>query len=186
VGTIAFGRSVDSRITVEELQRLAGNQPKMTLQGYWVPIVTDGEGHIGCLCSQDQILMYHGTQADIEKVNQPRMSASIAAPAPKKKITPEPVGTNFLAQLAAKETRVDWDDFPAQIEKDNSVHVVTDGGANPNQGSAGWGAILNFGYCSHASNNVMELRAIVEALQTFGQFTCMDVDGFSLCQMWDH
>jgi hypothetical protein len=52
------------------------------------------------------------------------------------------------------------------------VHAITDGGAKPNPGSAGWGAILrqngrfacSFGHFNRASNNAMELRAVIRAL----------------------
>jgi hypothetical protein len=50
-----FGHSVDSRISVEMLQRIAGNAEQITSEGYRVPIVTQGEGYIGCLCDHDQI-----------------------------------------------------------------------------------------------------------------------------------
>jgi ribonuclease HI len=52
------------------------------------------------------------------------------------------------------------------------IHVVTDGVARPNPGSAGWGPIIRqnerctwlFGHYDHATNNAMELRAEIEAL----------------------
>jgi ribonuclease HI len=53
------------------------------------------------------------------------------------------------------------------------VHVVTDGGARPNPGSAGRGAVigqnwkctLNFGHYDRASNNAIEILAVVEAFR---------------------
>jgi ribonuclease HI len=52
------------------------------------------------------------------------------------------------------------------------VHVVTGGGANQNPGPAGWGALIRqngaftwmSGHYDMASNNTMELQAVVEAL----------------------
>jgi hypothetical protein len=55
LGTFTFGHSVDSLITVEKLQRLAGNAAQLTLNGYWVPIAIRGEGTIGCLRPHDEI-----------------------------------------------------------------------------------------------------------------------------------
>jgi ribonuclease HI len=63
-------------------------------------------------------------------------------------------------------------EFPTKVEVDKFVHVITDGGARPNPGSAALGAILrqngrfavNFGHGSRALNNAMELRAVIQAL----------------------
>jgi ribonuclease HI len=52
------------------------------------------------------------------------------------------------------------------------IHVVPDGGARPNPGNAGWGAIIRqnkafammWRHFPHATNNTMELRAVTEAL----------------------
>jgi ribonuclease HI len=52
------------------------------------------------------------------------------------------------------------------------VHIVTDGGARPNPGSGGWGALMrqsghyaiNWGHWDLTTNNAMELLAVTEAL----------------------
>jgi ribonuclease HI len=59
------------------------------------------------------------------------------------------------------------------IDQEKMVHVVTDGGANPNPGSAGWGAMFRqnkrftmmWKHFDHATNNTMELREAAEALK---------------------
>jgi hypothetical protein len=71
VGAMTFGHSVDSRVTVEMLQRIARNVAQSAIEGYWIPIVTRGEGTIGCLCPHDEILIYPGTQEDIDRINEP-------------------------------------------------------------------------------------------------------------------
>jgi hypothetical protein len=154
------------------LQKIAGHEAQMTLDGSWVPIVTDGEGHIDCLCPHDEILMYPSTQADVERINQAR-TTSAASAMPKRQLAPASISTNFMSQQSARKTRVNWGDIHPLLEPDKLIHVMTDGGANPNPGLAGWGAIIrqngtfawNFGHCSHASNNAMELRAVIEALR---------------------
>jgi hypothetical protein len=88
------------------------------------------------------ILLYPGTREDIDRVDQPRTSVSAADPMSNKKPAPGSIGPDFLTQPSAREQRVNWDDFPVQIEKDKLVHVVTDGGANPNPGPADWSAIF--------------------------------------------
>jgi hypothetical protein len=96
-GTVTFGHSVDARVSVDMLQRIAGNEAKITLNGYWVPIVIQGEGYIGRLCPHDQIPMYPGTEEDIRKINEPRTSAS---PGPMLTRKPSALGStspNFLA-----------------------------------------------------------------------------------------
>jgi ribonuclease HI len=55
---------------------------------------------------------------------------------------------------------------------DKMVHIATDGGARPDPGAAGWGALIrqngrctwNCGHWDLASNNAMELTAVIEAL----------------------
>jgi ribonuclease HI len=52
------------------------------------------------------------------------------------------------------------------------IHVITDGGSNPNPGPAGWGGVISrngkctfkFGHHAHARDNAMEIHAVVEAL----------------------
>jgi ribonuclease HI len=53
------------------------------------------------------------------------------------------------------------------------IHIITDGGARSNPGAAVWGALIrqsgrytqNWGHWDMASNNAMELMAVVEALR---------------------
>jgi hypothetical protein len=79
------------------LQRTAGNEAQMTFKGYWVPVVTPGEGYNGRLCPHDHILVYPGRQEDIDKINEPRTtSSSDVAPVPK------------LGQQVAREPHVEW------------------------------------------------------------------------------
>jgi hypothetical protein len=40
MGSVTFGYGVNSRITVEMLQRIAGNEAKVTLEGYCVHLPT--------------------------------------------------------------------------------------------------------------------------------------------------
>jgi hypothetical protein len=157
---------------VEYLRRLAGNASQLTLEGYWVLVVTKGDGYIGCLCSQDDILIYPGTQEDIDRINEQRTTAGPRM-TPKEQLTPGKVKQNHLGTQANRETQLKWGDIASALTHDNYVHVITDGGAGPNSGPAGWGAIIrqngkfawNFGHCSHATNNAMELRAVIEALR---------------------
>jgi hypothetical protein len=92
---------------------------------------------------------------------------------PKANLTPGKIKPNHLGQQASCETQLLWGDISAVLEPDQFVHIITDGGARPNPGSAGWGAIIrqggnvsgNFGHCSRATNSAMELRAVIEALR---------------------
>jgi hypothetical protein len=172
IGAITFGHSVDSRITVEDLQRLASNAAQLTLEGYWVPVGTKGEAYIGCLCSQDEILVYPSTQEDIGRINEPRTNGDQRM-TPKESLKPGKIQRNYLGSQASRETQLVWGDIASVLTYGKYVHVITDGGASPNPGSAGWGAIIqqngkfawNFGHCSHATNNAMELCAVIEALR---------------------
>jgi hypothetical protein len=59
------------------------------------------------------------------------------------------------------------------IDQEKMIHVVTDGGANPSTGSAGWGArfrqskrfTMMWKHFDHATNNTMELRAAAKELK---------------------
>jgi ribonuclease HI len=92
---------------------------------------------------------------------------------PKERLVPGKVKQNDLGTQARRETLVMWGDIAPMLTRDMYVHVITDGGASPNPGSAGWGAIIrqkgkfawNFGHCSRATNIAMELRAVFEALR---------------------
>jgi hypothetical protein len=97
IGSKTIGHSVDSRISVEILQKIAENEAQMTLDGYFVPILTKGEGYIGCLCPHYEIFMYPGKQVDIDKVNQPRTSSTSGiVPPPSKRLTPASVGSKYF------------------------------------------------------------------------------------------
>jgi ribonuclease HI len=88
-------------------------------------------------------------------------------------LKPGKVKANYLGQQSEKETHLMWGDIPAVLEHDKYVHMIIDGGAKPNPASAGWGAIIrqngkfawSFDRCSRATNNAMELRAVIEALR---------------------
>jgi ribonuclease HI len=74
-----------------------------------------------------------------------------------------------LEQQASRDTQLLWGDISAVLYSDKFVHVITDGGAKLNPGSAiirqngrfAW----NYRHCSRATNNAMELRAVIEALR---------------------
>jgi ribonuclease HI len=187
LGTFTFGYSVDSRITVDKFQKLAGNAAQLTLEGYWIPVLVRGEGTVGCLYPHDEIEIRAGTQEDIDRIVAPRTSASPPTRStPKDKLTPGTVESNYIGQQSGMDALVSWDTTPALLERGKFIHVLTDGGARPNPGSAGWGAIIHqnrkfawtFGHCSRASNNAMELRAVIEALRniTDGMYVWISTD----------
>jgi hypothetical protein len=102
-----FGHSVVARVSVDMLQRIAWNEAKMTLKGYWVPIVVPGEGYIRRLYPHDHILMYPGTEEDVRKINEPRTtSSSGVVSVPARKLTPGSIETSFLTQQVAREPLV--------------------------------------------------------------------------------
>jgi hypothetical protein len=141
IGSKTFGHSVDSRVSVDMLQRIAGNEAQVTLEGYWVPIVVKGEGYIGCLCPHDEIMVYPGTQSDIDRINQAR-TTSAAHSLSKPKLVTASIFSNFLTRQSARDRRVSWEEFPGQLQLDKMVHVITDGCANPNPGPAGCCAVI--------------------------------------------
>jgi hypothetical protein len=109
VGSITFGHNVDAHVSVDMLQRIAGNEARMTLKGYWVPIIIRGEGYVGRLCPHDQILMYPGAQEDIDKIRWPRTTSSAGiAPVPRRTVDQASIGPNFLTRQLTREPFVPW------------------------------------------------------------------------------
>jgi hypothetical protein len=132
----------------------------------------EGEGVIGHWCSGDLVKSVPGTVEDLREITEPRTSATYvplphAAPqvAPRKE-------KSWLTKLQEEEPFMFWDQFKAQSETDMMIHVVTIGGARANPGNARWGALIRqnkkcmwfWGHYEHATNNAMELRAVIEAL----------------------
>jgi hypothetical protein len=142
----------------------------MNLDGYWLPIAKEGKGRIGALISVDHITLYPATAADIQQVIQPRTSTSAGEP-PREhaELRPGTMKSNFLAIQTSREPFVPCDQFMDMIERHKMTHVATDGGARPNPGSAGWGALIrqnsrctyNWGHYDTATSNAMELMAVI-------------------------
>jgi ribonuclease HI len=117
------------------------------------------------------------TVDQLRSVVQARTTAS-AGPQQKEKDAdtrehrPGTTSPNWLAIQASREERVDWDKFAVGLELDKMVHIITDGGALPNPGAAGWGVLMrqsgrytqNWGHWDMASKNAMEILAVTEAL----------------------
>jgi hypothetical protein len=185
-----IGISVLAAITEEMIQRSVANEMKMNLDGYWVATVMGGR--IGALLDGDRVALHSATAEDIQRPAQPRTVAT-AEPRKKKEdrrdLRPGTTSTNWLALQREREHFVEWIDFSATLEKDKTIHIIMDGGARPNPGAAGWGALIrqsgryaqNSGHWDMASNNAMELLAVTEALRIIP-----DHNGHSVCQEWDH
>jgi ribonuclease HI len=152
---------------------------QVNLNGYWVATVTEGFGRIGALCKESTVTLTPATAEQIQRVVQARTTATSDAKPhkPKKheprKATPGTASKNWLAILASREKPVEWLRFGRELERDKMVHVVTDGGARPNPGAAGWGVLMrqsgryaiNWGHWDMATNNAMEILAVTEALE---------------------
>ena len=62
-------------------------------------------------------------------------------------------------------------------ELDNIVYIFTDGACKGNPGPGGWGAILQYdknkkeikGYSPDTTNNIMEITAVIESLQSLNR-----------------
>jgi hypothetical protein len=122
------GHSVNARVPVAMLQRITGNATQTMLERYWVPVVFDGQGTIGSLCSQDHICLYPATPADIKKINEPRTtdeSGDDRPIRPAHPVVPGKMKPNFLGQQVTREPFQPWSDFPVMLSRDKMVHVVT-------------------------------------------------------------
>ena len=61
--------------------------------------------------------------------------------------------------------------------KNDVVHIYTDGACKGNPGPGGWGAILHYngnmkeinGYASDTTNNIMELTAVIKAINSLNR-----------------
>jgi ribonuclease HI len=82
--------------------------------------------------------------------------------------------------------------FARGIEKDKMIQAVTDGGANPNPGPAGWGVVIQQSKCftaiwkayTRTTNDMMELNAVIAALSFLpaGMHVCVSSDSKYVCK----
>jgi ribonuclease HI len=171
-----MGHSVPTNIKEGEIQRLVSDMLQLDLDGYCVATVVEGMGRIGALVSGSTVELTPATAAQIKSVVQARTSATTdpkqQGGADTRDLRPGSTSPNWLAIQASREKRVDWDKFAAGLERDKMVHIITDGGARPNPGAAGWGVLMrqsgrytqNWGHWDMASNNAIEILAVTEAL----------------------
>jgi hypothetical protein len=146
-----FGYAVDARISESDLQKIAGKPLRTKLKGYWYVRVISGDGYLGRLCSGDHVGIDSGTKPVVAGGSRP----------------------DFLAIQGKRESFSDLEAFEGPLDRVKILHVVTDGGARPNPGAAGWGALIRqngrciwfSGHIERATNNAMEIRAAVETLR---------------------
>jgi hypothetical protein len=140
--------SVKANLKESEIQRIVANTMQVNLNGYWVATVTEGFGRIGALISGSTVMLTPATPDQIQRVIQARTSATSESATRRtknhdsRKMTPGTSSPNWLAVQASRERQIDWIEFGQQLERDKMVHVVTDGGARPNPGAAGWGVLM--------------------------------------------
>jgi ribonuclease HI len=170
--------SVERGMKESMIQRRVANELQMNLNGYLVARVTEGHGYVGMLCQDSTVTLTPATPAQIQSVIQARTSATADTRSRKpktgepRKQTPPSKSIKWLDVSRSKETEVNWLVFGQNLERDKMVHIVTDGGARPNPGAAGWGVLMrqsgkfaiNWGHWDMATNNAMEILAVVEAL----------------------
>jgi hypothetical protein len=95
-------------------------------------------------------------------------------PPPKKKKGASKPKKDWIQELFSRgETQIqDPTEFSAQLHKEKMLAMTTDGGDDPNPGSAGWGVLIRqngksiclWKHYEKASNNVMELSAVIAGL----------------------
>jgi hypothetical protein len=90
-----------------------------------------GTGHVGRWQPNDRIALIQTTQYDIDRINDPRTSASADRPLV---LVPGKIAANFPATLRAQEQFMSWGESSAQICTDKMIHIVTYDGARPNHG----------------------------------------------------
>jgi ribonuclease HI len=160
-------------------QRRVANKMRINLFGYWVASVIEGRGRIGAFQTGDHVELTPATLADLRQATKERTTAEKDPKKKKKKnadtreLKPGTMAVNWSAIQHDRETFVAWCEFAAGLDPGKMVHIITDGGACPNPGSAGWGALLRqsrkytqtWGHWDMATNNAMELSAVTEALQ---------------------
>jgi hypothetical protein len=139
---------VKANATETELQRIAANLMQVNLHGYWNATVTEGYGRIGALIEESTVTLTPATTDQIQQIVQARTSAS-PDPKPQKDnsrdtrtVTTGTMNKNWLAIRASREERKNWIEFGQNLERDKMVHIITDGGARPNAGPAGWGVLM--------------------------------------------
>jgi hypothetical protein len=124
----------------------------------------------------DVVALFPMSASDIAKVVEPRTTSRLESerrgpPGPR---LPVQEGRDWLAELIKHESYIEQLlELLGTIEVDKVIHVVTDGGAHPNPGPAELGDIVRqnkkftavWKHFDHASNNAMDLRAVIETLK---------------------
>jgi hypothetical protein len=109
---------------------------------YWHPIVIEGEGRMGRLCGGDRVMFVKASREIVALIAEPHTSEKPWPPLSLVSAVSVPGEKDWLGKLRKKETFALWDQLRDQIEHDKMIHVVTDGGARPNPGKPGRGALL--------------------------------------------
>jgi ribonuclease HI len=150
---------------------------QMDIDGSYKIRVVTGMGRANHHQEGDTVVMYKLKQEEIEAMKEAR-TRKILEPEKKKKRAEAPPPAivqrrDWIAELMEKEPYINnIREFSAKITTDKTIHLVMDGEARPNPGSAGWGSIVRqnkmftmvWKHFPRAMNSMMELRAVVEML----------------------
>jgi ribonuclease HI len=127
------------------------------------------------------VKLFPATKESLEAIRNPRtpkgsvakIPKAIGGPPPAKKKSSKPQ-RDWIQELCGRgeTTLQDPKAFSDQIDVDKMAMITTDGGANPNPGPAGWGVMVRqnwkficlWKHYEKASNNVMELSAVIAGL----------------------
>jgi ribonuclease HI len=171
---------VNPKILTQLLVHKVAQALSKDLTGWWFAGVVDGIGDDHTYQEGDTIKLYAASKVDLERINAARTPKGSAA------LIPKAIGGPSPAKRAPKEKR-DWiwelcergetpihdaKQFADQIIVDKMLTMMTDGGANPNPGPAGWGVLIRqngkflclWKHYSRSSNNVMEISAVIAVL----------------------
>jgi hypothetical protein len=171
---------VDPKILVQNLVHKMAHALMMNLPGWSHASVVDGIGDNHTHQENDTIKLYRASQESIERMRDPRtpkgsvakIPKAIGGPQPKRR---EPKQKRDWIQELCERGEIPIQDakqFSDQIIHDKMVTMTTDGWANPNPGSAGWGVLVRkngkflclWKHYPKSSNNVMELSAVIAGL----------------------
>jgi hypothetical protein len=135
-----IGDNVNAKISENMLQRRAANLLKITFEGYWTAMGVQSEGRIDALRTGDQVLIAPSTEDEIK--NSPTTDIGQISGLGSETIKAGNRFDELVGSQREREPFIEWSELPAALEQDKMVQIVADGGARPNPGPAGWGALI--------------------------------------------
>jgi ribonuclease HI len=182
VGGNGYTLKVHPKEVMNDLVHRVARQFSIDLPDYWHPTVISGTGNVCRYQEGGTIRLFATTESTLATVTEPRtakgsvakMPKAVGGPPPRHSAKVQEPPHDWIQELKDRGETQEQDvkKSSEQIQVDNMITLTTDGGVRPNPGSAGWGALIRqnkkficlWKHYDHASNNAMEISAVIAGL----------------------